>query len=97
MLGNSSRAPVPTGACSSNALTSVSSASRLRPWDTAAEALAEAGRPGHPLLHCPNTVLTPHLGNSVLEVYRVFFAQCIENVTAYLGNPVRVLPAQPVQ
>ncbi len=48
---------------------------------------------GHPLLTCPNTVLTPHLGYSVMEVYRLFFAQCIENTLAFLdGRPVRVLP-----
>ncbi len=50
---------------------------------------------GHPLLTCPNTVLTPHLGYSVLEVYRVFYAQCAENALAYLdGTPMRVLPEQ---
>jgi phosphoglycerate dehydrogenase-like enzyme len=49
---------------------------------------------GHPLLSSPNTVLTPHLGYSVLEVYRVFYAQCVENALAYLdGAPIRVLPA----
>jgi phosphoglycerate dehydrogenase-like enzyme len=50
---------------------------------------------GHPLLTCPNTVLTPHLGYSVLEVYRVFYAQCAENALAYLdGSPIRLLPKQ---
>jgi phosphoglycerate dehydrogenase-like enzyme len=50
---------------------------------------------GHPLLTCPNTVLTPHLGYSVLEVYRVFYRQCVENALAYLdGAPIRLLPAQ---
>jgi D-3-phosphoglycerate dehydrogenase len=50
---------------------------------------------GHPLLTCPNTVLTPHLGYSVLEVYRVFYAQCVENALAYLdGAPIRLLPQQ---
>jgi phosphoglycerate dehydrogenase-like enzyme len=49
----------------------------------------------HPLVACPNTVLTPHLGYSVMEVYRVFFAQQLENALAWLdGKPVRVLPAQ---
>src|SRR5262249_42130168 len=51
--------------------------------------------PDHPLMSCPNTVLTPHLGYSVMEVYRVFYAQCIENALAWLdGNPIRVLPPQ---
>ena len=50
---------------------------------------------GHPLLTCPNTVLTPHLGYSVLEVYREFYVQSAENALAYLaGRPVRVLPEQ---
>jgi phosphoglycerate dehydrogenase-like enzyme len=48
---------------------------------------------GHPLLACPNTVLTPHLGYSVLEVYRTFYAQCAENALAWLdGKPIRLLP-----
>jgi phosphoglycerate dehydrogenase-like enzyme len=50
---------------------------------------------GHPLLTCPNTVLTPHLGYSVIEVYREFYVQCVENALAYLdGDPIRLLPQQ---
>jgi phosphoglycerate dehydrogenase-like enzyme len=50
---------------------------------------------GHPLIDSPNTVLTPHLGYSVAEVYRVFYQQCLENALAFLaGNPVRVLAPQ---
>jgi phosphoglycerate dehydrogenase-like enzyme len=46
----------------------------------------------HALSTCPNTVLTPHLGYSVLEVYRAFYAQSVENVLAWLGGaPTRVL------
>ena len=49
----------------------------------------------HPLVKCPNTVLTPHLGYSVMEVYRVFYEQHVENALAWLdGSPVRVLPPQ---
>jgi len=49
----------------------------------------------HALLSCPNTVLTPHLGYSVMEVYRVFYPQCVENALAWLaGTPIRVLPPQ---
>jgi len=51
--------------------------------------------PNHPLLTCANTVLTPHLGYSVMEVYRVFYPQSVENALAWLGGrPVRVLPPQ---
>ena len=47
---------------------------------------------GHALLACPNTVLTPHLGYSSLEVYRVFYTQGIENALAFLdGTPIRVI------
>jgi D-3-phosphoglycerate dehydrogenase len=47
-----------------------------------------------PLIACPNTVLTPHLGYSVMEVYRVFYVQCVENALAWLdGKPIRVLAA----
>lgn len=49
----------------------------------------------HPLVTCPNTVLTPHLGYSAMEVYRVFYEQHVENALAWLdGNPTRVLPPQ---
>jgi len=45
-----------------------------------------------PLVGCPNTVLTPHLGYSALEVYAEYYAQCIENALAFLdGRPIRVL------
>ena len=46
----------------------------------------------HPFTKAPNVVLTPHLGYSVAEVYREFYAQCIENALAFLdGKPIRVL------
>jgi D-3-phosphoglycerate dehydrogenase len=49
----------------------------------------------HPLVACSHTVLTPHLGYSVLEVYRVFYQQHVENALAWLdGKPIRVLPPQ---
>jgi len=49
----------------------------------------------HPLVTCPNTVLTPHLGYSVMEVYRVFYEQHVENALAWLGGqPIRVLPQE---
>jgi len=46
----------------------------------------------HPLIGCPNTVLTPHLGYSVVEVYAEYYQHSVENALAYLdGKPVRVL------
>jgi phosphoglycerate dehydrogenase-like enzyme len=46
----------------------------------------------HPLLRAPNTVLTPHLGYVTLETYRLFYAQALQDIHAYLqGKPVRVL------
>jgi phosphoglycerate dehydrogenase-like enzyme len=48
--------------------------------------------PGHPLLDCPNTVLTPHLGYNSIEVFAEFYRQGIENVLAFLdGAPIRVI------
>ncbi len=46
----------------------------------------------HPLRSMPNTMLTPHLGYGVREVYAQFYRESIENVLAFLdGNPTRVL------
>ncbi|HEU0337394.1 MAG TPA: D-2-hydroxyacid dehydrogenase family protein, partial [Gaiellaceae bacterium] len=48
--------------------------------------------PRHPLVELPNTVLTPHLGYVTEDGYRVFYAQTVEDVEAWLaGTPVRVL------
>ena len=52
--------------------------------------------PGHPLLTCPNTVLTPHLGYVTEETYRVFYGQAVENIRAFVaGRPLRVLEPEP--
>jgi phosphoglycerate dehydrogenase-like enzyme len=49
-------------------------------------------RADHPLTRCANTVLAPHLGYSVREVYDVYYRQSVENALAFLdGKPVRVL------
>jgi phosphoglycerate dehydrogenase-like enzyme len=49
-------------------------------------------RVDYPLIACSNTVLTPHLGYSVAEVYAEYYQQSVQNALAYLdGKPVRVL------
>jgi phosphoglycerate dehydrogenase-like enzyme len=46
----------------------------------------------HPLIRCANTVLTPHLGYSVVEVYDEYYQHSVENALAFLdGKPLRVL------
>ena len=46
----------------------------------------------HPLNRAPNTVLTPHFGYSVREVYAEYFQHAVENTLAFLdGKPMRVL------
>jgi phosphoglycerate dehydrogenase-like enzyme len=48
--------------------------------------------PNHPLRHAPNTVLTPHLGYGVAEVWADFYPQSVENALAFLdGRPIRVI------
>ncbi len=48
--------------------------------------------PAHPWRSAPNTVLTPHLGYGVVETWRQFYPQSVENALAYLaGKPMRVL------
>jgi D-3-phosphoglycerate dehydrogenase len=47
---------------------------------------------GHPLNAARNTVLTPHYGYSVREVYAEYFRETVENALAFLdGRPIRVL------
>lgn len=46
----------------------------------------------HPLLSAPGTVLTPHLGYVTDDTYAVFYAQAVENITAWAaGRPLRRL------
>jgi phosphoglycerate dehydrogenase-like enzyme len=48
--------------------------------------------PDDPLVRCPNTVLTPHLGYSALDVYAEYYSHLVENALAFLdGKPIRVL------
>ena len=47
---------------------------------------------GHPLLACPNTVLTPHLGYVSRQNFTAYFNGAVETIQAYLADkPVRVL------
>ena len=40
----------------------------------------------------PNTVLTPHTGYVTEETYRIFYAEVLEDIQAFLaGTPVRVM------
>ena len=46
----------------------------------------------HPLTRLSNVVLTPHFGYGVIEVYREYYRQCVENALAFLdGKPIRVM------
>ncbi|MFC3029159.1 MULTISPECIES: D-2-hydroxyacid dehydrogenase family protein [Roseomonadaceae] len=46
----------------------------------------------HPLLACPNTVLTPHLGYVSRQNFAAYFEGGVEAVEAYLADqPIRVL------
>lgn len=46
----------------------------------------------HPFRHLENVVITPHLGGFVEDSYKVWFAEALENIEAWLrGQPVRVL------
>ena len=46
----------------------------------------------YPLNRATDTVLTPHYGYSVTEVYAEYFRHAIENTLAFLdGQPIRVL------
>jgi len=46
----------------------------------------------HPLRTAPRALLTPHIGYVALDAYRVFYADAVEDVVAWLaGEPVRVL------
>jgi phosphoglycerate dehydrogenase-like enzyme len=45
-----------------------------------------------PLRTLPNTVLTPHTGYVVSQVYEIFFGEIVEDIAAWLaGQPIRVI------
>ena len=43
---------------------------------------------GHPLLACPNTVLTPHLGYVSVQNYRAYFAGAVEVIEGFMAGQV---------
>jgi phosphoglycerate dehydrogenase-like enzyme len=46
----------------------------------------------NPILHAPNTVLTPHLGYVADASYQTFYRETVEDIAAWLaGKPVRVV------
>lgn len=46
----------------------------------------------HPLRQLPNVLATPHLGYVTENNYRVYFAEAVADIQAYLsGNPIRIL------
>jgi D-3-phosphoglycerate dehydrogenase len=48
----------------------------------------------HPLRSLPNTVLTPHVGGRTEDNVRARYADCLDDVEAWLGGkPIRVLTA----
>jgi phosphoglycerate dehydrogenase-like enzyme len=49
--------------------------------------------PDHPFRRLDNVVATPHIGYVTERVYRIFFADVVEDIAAWLdGAPVRVVP-----
>jgi phosphoglycerate dehydrogenase-like enzyme len=50
--------------------------------------------PDHPLLSCPGTMLTPHLGYVSRQNYTAYFEGAVAAIEAYLaGKPIMELPA----
>lgn len=46
----------------------------------------------HPLRDLPNTVLTPHVGYVVRDLYEVFYRDAVDDIAAYqAGEPIRVM------
>lgn len=46
----------------------------------------------HPLRHLENMVVTPHIGYVTEDTYKIFFAQTVENIKAFLdGTAIRVI------
>jgi phosphoglycerate dehydrogenase-like enzyme len=48
--------------------------------------------PDDPIMHAPNTVLTPHLGYVADASYRTFYRETVEDIAAWIaGKPLRVI------
>jgi phosphoglycerate dehydrogenase-like enzyme len=46
----------------------------------------------HPFRTLPNTVLTPHIGYVIRELYEVFYGDAVEDIAAFrAGQPIRVV------
>lgn len=46
----------------------------------------------HPFLELDNVVLTPHLGYAIEENFRIYYANAVENIRAFLdGKPIRLV------
>lgn len=46
----------------------------------------------HPLRSAPHTLLTPHIGITTLQNYRLYYSQIVEDIAAFQrGAPIRVL------
>ena len=86
ILINTSRGPLVDEAALVEAVTAGRIVAALDVFDR--EPLA----PNHPLRRAPNTVLTPHLGYGVSEIWAEFYPQSVENAVAFLdGSPIRRL------
>lgn len=84
VIVNTSRGPL----IDQNALVAALEAGRIR---AGLDVYDEEPLPtGHPLLSCPGTMLTPHLGYVSTQNYAAYFRTAVEVIEAYLaGNPIR--------
>jgi phosphoglycerate dehydrogenase-like enzyme len=86
-LVNTSRGPIVTEAALVAALRGGAIAG------AALDVFAEEPLPAdHPFRSLPNVLATPHIGYVSIDTYRMFFAQTVENIAAWLaGSPIRTI------